>query len=232
MAARHAMLAHALMDIAARGSRGRDRLGSSWSGSGSSRSDRPSRPAVRGSPLARTPSASCDALRLAQLGFSLGDLGLEGGGGLAPSRGQRAVERLLEARPAWPASLRRQPRLPGTPLRRRRDGRLARQAAMVCFGHHEGRHRSSPAWRAGRRSPSAPSGEPCTFSVPALVGAPKPMMVRQAIRDGRSEVLGGGDGRGHGFGLVAVDAAGVPARGLETRPAGRRWWRARYRRRC
>jgi hypothetical protein len=35
------------------------------------------------------------------------------------------------------------------------------------------------------------------------------MTVRHAIR-------GGGDGRGHRFRLVAVDPAGVPARGLET----------------
>ena len=34
---------------------------------------------------------------------------------------------------------------------------------------------------------SLPSGEPCTALVPALVGAPKPMVVRAAISVGRSE---------------------------------------------
>src|SRR6185437_15917614 len=34
---------------------------------------------------------------------------------------------------------------------------------------------------------SAPSGEPCAEALPDLVGAPKPMMVLQAIRTGRSE---------------------------------------------
>src|SRR2546422_7597765 len=34
---------------------------------------------------------------------------------------------------------------------------------------------------------STPRGEPWHFSVPALLGAPKPMTVRQAISDGRSQ---------------------------------------------
>jgi hypothetical protein len=36
---------------------------------------------------------------------------------------------------------------------------------------------------------SAPSGEPCALLVPALVGAPKPMVVLQAIKVGLSERL-------------------------------------------
>src|SRR5919198_167825 len=34
---------------------------------------------------------------------------------------------------------------------------------------------------------SLPSGEPWDFSVPALLGAPKPIVVRQAISEGRSQ---------------------------------------------
>ena len=58
---------------------------------------------------------------------------------------------------------------------------------------------------------SAPRGEPWAFSVPALVGAPKPMVVRQAIRVGRSEALRLGDGGSDRVGIVAVDPARVPA---------------------
>ena len=35
---------------------------------------------------------------------------------------------------------------------------------------------------------SAPSGEPCADALPALVGAPKPMVVLQAISTGLSDV--------------------------------------------
>ena len=62
---------------------------------------------------------------------------------------------------------------------------------------------------------SAPSGEPWLFSVPPLVGAPKPMVVRQAISDGRSDFLRRSDRRGDRRGIVAVDARRRPAGRLE-----------------
>jgi len=43
-----------------------------------------------------------------------------------------------------------------------------------------------PSCSRAPRISSAPSGAPWDFSVPALFGAPKPMMVRQAISEGRS----------------------------------------------
>ncbi len=42
---------------------------------------------------------------------------------------------------------------------------------------------------------SAPSGEPCEPAVPALVGAPKPMVVRQAIIVGLSDVCAASNAR-------------------------------------
>ena len=62
---------------------------------------------------------------------------------------------------------------------------------------------------------SAPSGEPWLFSVPALLGAPKPMVVRQAISDGRSEACAAAIARGDRLGVVPVDAGRRPAGRLE-----------------
>ena len=45
-----------------------------------------------------------------------------------------------------------------------------------------------PSFSRAPLTSSGPSGEPCDFSLPALVGAPKPITVRQAIRLGRSDV--------------------------------------------
>ena len=53
---------------------------------------------------------------------------------------------------------------------------------------------------------SAPSGEPCALAVPALVGAPKPMVVWQAISVGRSDALRLLDRGGDRVRIVAVDA--------------------------
>ena len=56
-------------------------------------------------------------------------------------------------------------------------------ALQQIVGHREGR--LVPAQRCLAPGASfAPSGEPCTAAVPALVGAPRPMMVRQAISVG------------------------------------------------
>ena len=86
----------------------------------------------------------------------------------------------------------------------RRDGVMAAmrliQAAWAAFPVRPAlRHisrMSAGTTKAGSGQPSlsraplissAPSGEPWHFSVPALLGAPNPMVVRHAIRDGRSD---------------------------------------------
>ena len=75
--------------------------------------------------------------------------------------------------------------------------------------------RSSRAWCARRRSRRRRAAEPWHFSVPALVGAPKPIVVRQAISVGRSDALACSIARGDRLRVVAVDAARRPAGGLE-----------------
>jgi hypothetical protein len=62
---------------------------------------------------------------------------------------------------------------------------------------------------------SAPSGEPWTLWVPCLFGAPKPMIVLQAIKVGLVGLVGGFDRGGDRFGIVAVDFDRVPVHGLE-----------------
>ena len=69
--------------------------------------------------------------------------------------------------------------------------------------------------RAGAIS-SAPSGEPWAFSVPPLFGAPKPIVVRQAISDGPVGFLRRFERRGDRRRIVAVDARRRPAGGFET----------------
>ncbi len=63
----------------------------------------------------------------------------------------------------------------------------ARQNPRASAGTSNGASDQPSALRAPVIS-SAPSGEPCDEALPALVGAPKPMVVRQAIIDGRSDV--------------------------------------------
>ena len=77
------------------------------------------------------------------------------------------------------------------------------------------RHRSSPAPRARPRSHRRRAASRATFRVPALVGAPKPIVVRQAIRLGRSEICACSIAAAIGFGIVAVDARRRPAGRLE-----------------
>ena len=64
---------------------------------------------------------------------------------------------------------------------------------------------------------SAPCGSPCALGVPALVGAPKPMVVLQAISVGLSDFCAAWIAAAIAFGIVAVDVLGVPAGGLEAR---------------
>ena len=54
------------------------------------------------------------------------------------------------------------------------------------------------------------------FSVPAFFGAPKPMVVRQAISDGRFAVCAFGNRPCDRLGIMAIDARRGPAGGLES----------------
>ncbi len=91
----------------------------------------------------------------------------------------------------------------------------ARHSVAHVGGHLEGAAPIQPSLSRAPLISSAPSGEPWHFSVPALVGAPKPIMVRQAISDGRSERLRLLDRGRDRVGIVAVDAGRRPARRLE-----------------
>ena len=62
---------------------------------------------------------------------------------------------------------------------------------------------------------SAPSGEPWPLSVPALVGAPNPMVVRQAIRLGRSDDFAHAMAAAIASGSWPSTRDGVPAARLE-----------------
>ncbi len=90
----------------------------------------------------------------------------------------------------------------------------ARQALAMSAGTSKGGQFQPSRSRAPLIS-SAPSGEPWAFSLPALVGAPKPMTVRQAIRLGRSDACAWRDRGGDRLGVVAVDPPRIPAAGLE-----------------
>src|SRR5882757_4294474 len=61
-----------------------------------------------------------------------------------------------------------------------------RQASRISAGISKGDDSQLKNLRAPAIS-SGPSGEPCALLVPALVGAPKPMVVLQAIIVGLSE---------------------------------------------
>ena len=100
---------------------------------------------------------------------------------------------------------------------RARPGRACRRCASARGRRRESRTAASDqpsALRAPAIS-SAPSGEPCDDALPALVGAPKPIVVRQAIITGRSDVCALASAGGNRLGIVAVDAARLPAGGFE-----------------
>src|SRR6185437_1376915 len=61
-----------------------------------------------------------------------------------------------------------------------------RQALRISAGTSNGADVQPSVLRAPAIS-SAPSGDPCDFSEPCLVGAPKPILVLHAIRTGLSE---------------------------------------------
>ncbi len=97
----------------------------------------------------------------------------------------------------------------------------ARRVRRPCASRQEYRvefqtvRRSSPARRASPLISSAPSGEPCAEDLPALVGAPKPMVVRQAIITGLSDDCALVSAVGDLFVIVAIDAPRRPAGGFE-----------------
>src|SRR6185369_7646476 len=62
-----------------------------------------------------------------------------------------------------------------------------RQASSTSAGTSNGGYSQPKNSRAPAMS-AAPSGEPCALLVPALVGAPQPMVVLAAISVGRSEL--------------------------------------------
>ena len=87
----------------------------------------------------------------------------------------------------------------------------------MSVGHLERRHRpAEPRARAGDLG-GAQSGAPCAAAVPALVGAPKAMVVRQAMSEGRSSLLRARERGGDGVGVVAVDAIRSPSRAAAKR---------------
>ena len=91
--------------------------------------------------------------------------------------------------------------------------------------------RVQPSFSRAPSISSAPSGEPCALDLPALVGAPKPIVVLQAIMRrpvGRLRLLDRGR---DGVGIMAVDArrrssrrprSASPDRPSRTATAGRR----------
>ena len=71
-------------------------------------------------------------------------------------------------------------------VRRRAARADVAPGGRIAVGHVERRRAASRAPRAPPAISSAPSGAPCAFSLPCRSGAPKPMIVRQAISEGRS----------------------------------------------
>src|SRR5262249_62132798 len=64
---------------------------------------------------------------------------------------------------------------------------IVRHAFMISAGTSNGGNVQPSVSRAPLIS-SAPSGEPCDFSEPCLVGAPNPILVLQAMSVGLSDV--------------------------------------------
>ena len=92
----------------------------------------------------------------------------------------------------------------------------SRQGDSTSSGMTKGGHSQFSALRAPAIS-SLPSGEPCTALVPALVGAPKPMVVLRGDQRRLVGLVRGLDGGRDGVRIVAVDVEGVPAGRLDAR---------------
>ena len=108
----------------------------------------------------------------------------------------------------------------------------ARQAARIVVGDHERRIRPAELRARAARSPRRRAASRGPPRCPPCFGAPKPMIVRQAISDGWSLACARSSAAATRFGIVAVDALGRPAGGLEARElivgdrramSGRRW---------
>ncbi len=86
----------------------------------------------------------------------------------------------------------------------------SRHSARTSSGTTNGPN-SQPSRSLAPLISSAPSGAPCAAAVPALVGAPNAIIVRQAMRLGRSLSLGAADRGGDRVVVHAVDPLRRPA---------------------
>ena len=92
----------------------------------------------------------------------------------------------------------------------------SRQADMMSSGITKGGESQFSAWRVAAIS-SSPSGEPCAALVPALVGAPKPMVVLAAISVGLSDFCAVSIAAAIASGSWPSMSEGVPVGRLEAR---------------
>ena len=207
---RHRMLAHAVVDVAAAVVAGNDvRLWPVLVKTESARSAEP--PIISGKVAVRISSASPEALRVAHFGRSSASLRLNSFSGTCqPGRSlpRWCGEMPPASRPAARRTAAPMPRAPGS------------AAAAVAPGGEDVRRdherRIGPAeGPADARHLVLAERRPVGCSVPCLVGAPLPMIVRQSISDGLSDSLALAMARGYRFRIVAVDDLRVPAAGLE-----------------
>ena len=210
----HAVLAHAVMDVAA-GEVGARSIAFSvaWSWCCSSRSGRPSRRSSRAAPGLITSSTFLERLAGRQLRLLGGELRLEGGDRRVDSRraGRRCMAAVeLGAVAARPA---RRGACPGLRAPARRAAPTPAPGGEDRLGDHRTARTSSRASCARRRSRRRRAASRGVAAVPALVGAPKPMMVLQAIIDGLSVTSARlRMARGDRVRVVAVDRAGRASR--------------------
>ena len=95
----------------------------------------------------------------------------------------------------------------GRPRARRRRAMRCRMSAGISNGGEV-----QPSFCAGAGDLLGAERRAVAFSVPPLVGAPKPMVVRQAIIDGRSDFRAASMRRRDRRRIVAVDARWRPSR--------------------
>ena len=215
---RHAVLAHPVMDVAAGEIAGADARSGPWPWCCSTASDRPSRRAVRArpAPARRAPRPKPGASRAWRSWREI----RRTAAAIAASRPGRQFAALAAQELGAPVRRRARRAAPprrGAPARRGRRPRATRR------GRRRARQKAGIPSRAARAPPaisSAPSGAPCAAAVPALVGAPKAMIVRQAIRLGRSLSLGAPDRGGDRVG----DPGRRPARPPSHAPRNRATW--------
>ena len=143
-------------------------------------------PTVSGSTGLMTSSTSWLDLRVAHDGFSAATLALKASiasptaAGMSPLMRRSNSTRSGSAIAAWRFTHLRRADLPRAPT--------LRQALKIGSGTSNGPW-LQPSFSRAPATSSLPSGEPCVAAVPALVGAPKPMIVLQAIIEGLSVTL-------------------------------------------